>query len=154
MFSAFSLRFVSNCFDHSRDFPSSLKQVFSDAYAEREVLALEVLCSAVTSGCSWGGKLGDLEEHMLTCPYVSVECGQNGCSEKIQRGLLAQHQQQVCVYRFVPCQHCEASIVYHTFKVCSRAGIHWGSIGACPPPHPRNNSYFKTIQNLLLQVLK
>ena len=37
------------------------QQLFKDNFAKREVLCLNVLCSAQEHGCSWHGELRDLQ---------------------------------------------------------------------------------------------
>ena len=45
-------------------------QLFKDNFAKREVLSLNVKCSAVELGCIWNGELRDLEVslHMNLSP--------------------------------------------------------------------------------------
>lgn len=42
-------------------------QLFKDNFAKREVLSLNVRCSADDAGCKWQGELRDLEVQLHTC---------------------------------------------------------------------------------------
>ncbi|XP_065177602.1 TNF receptor-associated factor 3-like [Sycon ciliatum] len=88
--------------------------LFRDTFAEREILALEVVCSAITDGCQWSGTLRELEDHLEECPYILVPCGQNSCTELVQRRYLLTHRQEKCQFRFVNCSHCGTPIVLHS----------------------------------------
>ena len=46
-------------------------QLFKDNFAKREVLSLNVRCSANDAGCKWHGELRDLEVH---CTRVRISC--------------------------------------------------------------------------------
>ncbi len=48
------------------------QQLFKDNFAKREVLCLNVLCSAQEHGCSWHGELRDLQvtSQLLTVPWI------------------------------------------------------------------------------------
>ena len=58
-------------------------QLFKDNFAKREVLSLNVHCSADQCGCSWQGELRDLQVHNYTCAHTCIHVHCN-CSLLLQ----------------------------------------------------------------------
>jgi len=65
-------------------------QLFKDNFARREVLSLNVCCSANECGCTWHGELRDLELHSKNCELVTIECP-HACNFSCQRKDLSSH---------------------------------------------------------------
>jgi hypothetical protein len=56
--------------------------------------------------CSWSGKVSELLGHLQTiCPFEQVSCPNEGCSERLLRKHLAEHNAK-CGFCKVACQHC------------------------------------------------
>ncbi|XP_065181188.1 uncharacterized protein LOC135811874 isoform X2 [Sycon ciliatum] len=83
---------------------------FEDNYARREVANLEVYCSMSTKGCTWTGKLRNVEDHTAVCEYTNVRCPNEGCSEAVHRNQLNHHVTDVCRYTPVPCALCSVPV--------------------------------------------
>lgn len=90
-------------------------QVFRDAFAARETLAITVDCSSKQYAnsdqgwCQWSGSLRDFLVHEEECSFVRVAC--TACAQLVERQILAQHQEQVCSARPVQCQHCNSEVM-------------------------------------------
>jgi TNF receptor-associated factor 4 len=57
-------------------------------------------------GCAWDGTLRDLQVHVETCDFVSVDCP-NGCGANFERRFLTKHQDEDCPKRTVACEFCK-----------------------------------------------
>jgi hypothetical protein len=73
----------------------------------------------VGGGCSWTGRLGDVEAHLASsCGFELVECTRSldervcecvcgdGCDILVARRELERHVASECLHRPVPCQYC------------------------------------------------
>ncbi|XP_065181186.1 uncharacterized protein LOC135811872 isoform X2 [Sycon ciliatum] len=83
---------------------------FADPFAKHEIANLEVYCSMSTKGCTWTGKLRNIEDHLAVCEYVTVRCPNEGCSETMHRNQLNHHVTDVCRYTPVPCALCSVLV--------------------------------------------
>ncbi|CAI8012383.1 TNF receptor-associated factor 6, partial [Geodia barretti] len=79
-------------------------QLFKDNFAKREVLSLNVHCSADQCGCSWQGELRDLQVHNKQCELVLIECP-NSCGHSCRRKNLQDHL-PTCTNRPEKCSTC------------------------------------------------
>jgi len=83
----------------------------SSSKGKRDVNKLEVKCSNMSSGCKWGGPLGDLEDHVTKhCGYTEVEC-LNECPTCIRRRDMNSHMKK-CPRRQQTCKYCRELCVY------------------------------------------
>ena len=73
-----------------------------DKSLRREILELEVSCTFNSEGCTWSGKLKELERHTDVsgglCEYVLVACKWK-CGELVQKRALCEHEQRKCPNR-------------------------------------------------------
>ena len=69
---------------------------------KREILELEVDCTFKSEGCTWKGKLKELESHTDvsggSCECVLVTCKWE-CGELVQKRALVEHQERKCPNR-------------------------------------------------------
>ena len=96
-----------NCSGKQKSCPKCHKKLNSPLdKATREAIArLKVKCPNSVEGCEWQGDLGDAEEHLEEkCQHQKVECP-NGCSEDVERRLVAAHMKQKCSNRVRKCIH-------------------------------------------------
>ena len=70
------------------------------------LLLWQVYCHHEGSGCTWQGKLCDVDSHLSSfCPRVLVECP-NNCGERVPRECIQSHAGSSCTRRPVSCAYC------------------------------------------------
>jgi hypothetical protein len=73
----------------------------------RVIESLEVVCHNHTKGCKEKGPLSDMREtHAKECLFEVVQCPNEGCTEKMERKALAEHE-KVCLYKKSKCEYCQ-----------------------------------------------
>ena len=85
-------------------------EIFPDRFVEREVLNLKVQCSNLQAGCKWTGLVRDFEAHVSTCPFVLINCPNEGCQVSMARDSLNRHAKDECQYRKIKCPLCMETI--------------------------------------------
>ena len=80
-------------------------------YMFAEVLkSKEVKCVSRSLGCEWEGLLESYDQHQeKVCPFAIVPCSFSGCTEKITRSKLKEHE-PTCEYRSEACKHCNEQV--------------------------------------------
>jgi hypothetical protein len=77
--------------------------------------------SSSSTCCSWQGLYKDLSKHLDNdCELAVCDCPLQGCSEKVKRTDLSDHQ-RVCPHRTVTCHRCET--VYKTLAAESHEEV-------------------------------
>ena len=76
-----------------------------DNRVEDKVASLNARCPLSGEGCSWEGKLREIEKHMEECQKVRVEC-QLECGNVLERESLEQHNMEICPLRIIQCIYC------------------------------------------------
>ena len=76
-----------------------------DKRVENKVAFLNARCPLSGEGCSWKGKLREIEKHMEECLKVRVEC-QLECGNVLERESLEQHNREICPLRIIQCTYC------------------------------------------------
>ena len=79
-----------------------------DKRVENKVAFLNSRCPLSGEGCSWEGKLREIEQHMEECPKVIVEC-QLKCGFSFEREGIGQHS-EVCPLRIKKCDYCNQEV--------------------------------------------
>ena len=104
-------RFCRSCINHIRENKKNCPlcntpnfDLMHDKHLERSVNDLKVCCIHATSGCTWTGKLRQLNEHLNVnpssekllegCGNTEVKCIH--CGHHLQRCQLIQHQVEEC----------------------------------------------------------
>ena len=112
----------NNSCPHCRESPF---EVVVDTRTKRHISSLNVYCTHYRSGCEWKGSFNTLRDHLSEdCLYEDVECGNDGCTERLQRRYLAEHLLEKCSMRIVKCPCCEDDylpyheLVYVHYKDC------------------------------------
>ena len=80
-----------------------------DKRVENKVAFLNARCPLSGEGCSWEGKLREIEQHMEECMKVRVEC-QLECGNVLERESIEQHNREVCPLRIIQCIYCNQEI--------------------------------------------
>ena len=90
-------------------------EVVVDTRTKRHISSLTVYCTHYRSGCEWKGSLNTVRDHLREdCLYEEVECGNDGCTEQLQRRYLTEHMDRECSMRIVECPCCKADdLPYH-----------------------------------------
>ena len=57
-----------------------MKHTIVDVKSDEIVLQLKSRCPLSTRGCDWLGQLGDIEQHMLECEKLRIDC-ETGCGD-------------------------------------------------------------------------
>ena len=81
----------------------------ADLFFKRKVMELKVRCSYKSSGCTWEGEVGTLDNHLLVegnCTFVNVQCPFE-CGQRIQQHNLHDHKTNECVKRPFTCKYCK-----------------------------------------------
>ena len=73
--------------------------------SRNKILELQANCPLATRGCNWNGKIAEVEEHLIVCEKVVVEC-YNACDVILPRSELDLHLTHLCVKRRVTCEYC------------------------------------------------
>ncbi|XP_060586823.1 TNF receptor-associated factor 4-like [Ruditapes philippinarum] len=81
------------------------RQVIVDKEYQKEIEALNVNCSFYTKGCTWSGKLKDIQIHVADCKYYLLKCPK-GCGMKLEKIVLKHHLQEDCDKRDIRCEFC------------------------------------------------
>ena len=55
--------------------------------------------------------------HERNCRFILINCRNDNCEMKIQRGLMESHATERCVFRSSPCEHCEEIIAHKDLEV-------------------------------------
>ena len=99
-------------------------RIFPDADRQRYIRELQVYCSNKNDGCTWKGELNNLSGHINKnkrdgdCRFEVVECRYwgglpfLGCTVKIKRADLANHEEKECPLRPYTCQYCGYKSTY------------------------------------------
>ncbi|CAD5111580.1 DgyrCDS881 [Dimorphilus gyrociliatus] len=82
-----------------------------DKTFQKEVDALEILCSFKEKGCEWAGYLGELNVHLSDCLYRVIKCPM-GCEVDLEKRFVDKHVEEDCVKRLVPCEYCHENFIY------------------------------------------
>ena len=106
----------------------------------RTLLDLVVYCSAQSDGCTWTGRLKDIEAHLnrsysvedqlCGCQFFEVTCVHPGCVKIMQRRYAAAHQTSECRKRPHTCQYCLAytftysEVTENHYCVCEKFPVH------------------------------
>ena len=76
-----------------------------------KILELQAKCPLTTRGCSWNGKMAEVEEHLIVCEKLVVKC-YNACDVILPISELDLHLIHSCVKRRVMCEHCNEYFIY------------------------------------------
>ena len=79
--------------------------------SRNRILELQAKCPLATRGCSWNGKIAEIEEHLFECEKVVVKC-YDACDVILTRSELYLHLKSFCVKRRVTCEHCNEYFTY------------------------------------------
>ena len=90
-----------------------------------------------TEKCEWTGELGDLSDHVKTCPLQAIPCP-NGCTENgedvlVVRRHMQKHLATQCLSRNHFCQYCRQKGNYIELST-----VHLESCPKLPTPCPNN----------------
>ena len=90
-------------------------EIVVDTRTKRHVSSLTVYCTHYKSGCEWKGSFNTVRDHLSEdCPYEDMECGNDGCTERLQRRYLTKHMDEQCSMRIVECPCClDDDLSYH-----------------------------------------
>ena len=129
---------IDQIIEKSRPCPLCSEETFTVLHnkgLQRSLNELNVYCSNSKLGCEWKGPLGQFERHLnedpelefqlFGCPYVEVEC-KHGCGGRMRRGLIAEHQNELCPQRPFCCAYCReydsihADVVYRHWPTCKK----------------------------------
>ena len=88
---------------------------FRDIRANRYIMQLEAYCIYKSSGCSWGGRLRDIERHLGECDHCEVYCAMCHDKKSMVRSNLNEHI-RTCPMRQEPCPHCSKMLMCTNMK--------------------------------------
>ena len=107
--------------------------VFPNKGLQQMLNHFNVQCSNKKQGCTWTGKLGDLDNHlnlhpqpesvMDGCAFTAVNCMH--CSDVFQRTKIKVHQKEQCPKRSYHCEYCQIyeacydDVTINHWAVCS-----------------------------------
>lgn len=127
---------------------------------DRTLKDLDIACSFKAKGCEWSGKLRELEHHLnrsysienqlIGCQYVEVECMYHQCGESLQRRHMSAHQNNMCKKRPFYCGYCQEYV--STFEDVT--DNHYAMCSSYPVACPNNCSECKMERRLVERHLK
>ena len=79
--------------------------------SRNKILELQAKCPLATRGCSWNGKMVQVEEHLIVCEKFVVNCT-DACDVILPKSELNLHLKSFCVKRLVTCKHCNEYFMY------------------------------------------
>ena len=95
--------------------------------SRNKILELQAKCPLATRGCSWNGKIANIEKHLIVCDKVIVKCF-NACDVILPRSELDSHLIHFCAKRRVLCGHCNKCFMYKKLKnhyqICLEYQVH------------------------------
>jgi len=65
--------------------------------------------------CPWTGPIKSVDEHMINCEYVKIECKLSGCIVQTMKKLISEHEKE-CLFRIVTCSWCSSKICYNILE--------------------------------------
>ena len=86
-------------------------------------------------GCEWKGLFKDLivsllfylldmlstillqDQHLSSCQFITVECRNTGCGDRVLLAKLEDHLKNECLYRLVECKDCGEKMAYSDLNV-------------------------------------
>jgi len=83
-------------------------QAYPNKMSRRDLYSLHVFCINETAGCSWRGKLDDLDTHLTSsngCLYEITRCPRS-CGTSLLRVEIASHCKNECPLLIINCSHC------------------------------------------------
>ena len=114
---------------------------FKDVNMNRKIRNLHIYC--INRKCLWEGSLQDLDNHLSTCQFQTIECS-NGCGTQVDRCNLENHLEK-CPKRTVTCVYCHKQDEYQIIN-----GDHYQKeCPGYPLPCP-NNGYEEQIKRRLM----
>ena len=90
-------------------------QYMIDLPMKRKIDDFEIYCPNHRQGCDTTFILQNLQEHLRTCAYVTVECT-NNCGALLLRINLHEHCHQNCLRRMIECENCGMTSTYIEIK--------------------------------------
>ena len=116
---------------------------FKDSNTNRKIRNLHIHC--IKKKCLWKGSVQDIDNHLSTCPFQTVECS-NKCGTRLKPSNLENHLVNKCPKRIVSCVFCryrdEYQIIY---------GDHYKECPDYPLPCPNNGCEKKTKRRLMTE---
>ena len=82
---------------------------FKDSNTNRKIRHLLIYCT--NRKCLWNGSLQDIDKHLSTCLFQTVECS-IGCGTQVDRCNLENHLKEKCPKRIVSCVYCHKEDEY------------------------------------------
>jgi hypothetical protein len=108
-----------------------------DIRIQRLISGLTVYCIHYSGGCDWKGSLHMLRQHLNeSCPLVFTGCGNDGCTEKVQRRYVSEHMTRKCQQRFTKCPFCNQDNLNYQELIST----HYRTCGNWPLRCPQNCS--------------
>ncbi len=101
------------CLQRSNTCPTCKKRIssYADIVSSQRIKVLKLTCDNEADGCTWSGKLDELEDHLTTCEKAKVACT-NGCDDEVQRCEMDEHLETECSLRLHKCPHCSKEGTY------------------------------------------
>ncbi|XP_065899595.1 TNF receptor-associated factor 2-like isoform X2 [Dysidea avara] len=108
-------RYCQECFkDAARDYSTGVEthnKSWPDHAIKREINRLLVKCHNYEMGCEWKGLFKDLiDQHLTSCQYITVECRNTGCGDRVLLSKLEDHLKNTCLQRLVECKDCRTTL--------------------------------------------
>jgi len=57
------------------------------------------------------------DQHLSSCRYITVECRNTGCGDRVLLSKLEDHLKNECLQRLVECEDCETTLNFNELKV-------------------------------------
>ncbi|XP_065885202.1 TNF receptor-associated factor 2-like [Dysidea avara] len=116
-------RYCKLCFKDARNSTSKTSTVdpnnmpWPDNAIKKEIDRLLVKCDNHEMGCEWKGLFKDLiDQHLSSCQYITVECRNTGCGDRVLQSKLENHLNNECLQRLMECTDCGRKLAFRDLK--------------------------------------
>ena len=81
------------------------------------------------------------DQHLSSCQYITVECRNTGCGDRVLLSKLEDHLKNECLQRLVKCKDCGRELMFRDLKVSKITYLHALRMLVHLQPHGDNCLY-------------
>ena len=92
-------------------------QLNVDNFVNKMMMDRQVFCRyKTTTGCTWKGRLGELETHLSECKFVLKDCP-NDCGMNMAKREISTHVTEHCTERKITCRFCAIQVKWKYLQI-------------------------------------
>ncbi|XP_068737876.1 TNF receptor-associated factor 6-like [Montipora capricornis] len=97
--------------------PINESQLHVDNFVNKMMMDRQVFCRYKTmTGCTWKGRLGELQTHLSECEFVLRDCP-NDCGMNMAKREISTHVTEHCIERITACRFCTIKVKWKYLQV-------------------------------------